>query len=138
MNYSIFIAPYSVKRKLNIEIINERFLIFLIQSKSEVQLNIDFISGDSPEGPKAVITAIDKDKSRHTSSAKEEEKRMEKEKSFDKQPMEKEKSFDKKSSMAKSSRGSSRDQSKDRKSVSSSDGEKSSNRSSISDEEKVA
>jgi hypothetical protein len=52
--------------------------------------------------------------------------------------MEKEKSFDRKSSMAKSSRGSSRDQSKERKSVSSSDGEKSSKRSSVSDEEKVA
>ena len=32
---------------------------FPLQSKSEVQLNIDFVTADSPAGPKAIITAID-------------------------------------------------------------------------------
>ena len=108
--------------------------VSLIQSKSEVRLNIDFISGDSPEGTKAVITAIDKDKIRE----KEVTDNLKRSNSKDENSKEREKSFERKPSLAKSSKGSSRDQSKERKSASSSDGEKSSKRSSISDEEKVS
>ena len=92
------------------------FISIHFQTKSEVQLNIDFVTADSPDGPKAIITAIDPDKGKteKVEKVKEEEKA--------------------KKPKPELRRGFSRESSKDRKG---SDGEKSSTRSSsISDEDR--
>ena len=100
------------------------------QAKSEVQLNIDFVSGTTPQGTKAVVTTVDNKKDvkkgqpQRSTSGERVEPQTSKSKSTDRQP-----------SLTRNSK--SRDRSKDRKSQNNSDDERGSVRSSISDVENI-
>ena len=93
-----------------------------------MQLNIDFVSGNTPQGTKAVVTAVDNKKDvkkpQRSTSGERVEPQTSKVKNTDRQP-----------SVTRNSK--SRDRSKDRKSQSNSDDERGSVRSSISDVENI-